>query len=150
MKIDINAASATQLAEFASVRFGIDIDHRKGRDAILAKLSLVGFSGTEIDIADPKAPASIASQTIVAAGARRMVRILIPNQNEPGGKDPVPVGVNGVIAVIKRGVEVDVPEEYVHVLTNAQKVQYDRNEHGRPINPTLVPTHPFSIIRPAA
>lgn len=148
MKIKINEATASQLAEFAAVRFGLDVNHRMGADAIRAKLSMTGFTGDEIEVKDPEPVA----ETVKAAGAvaRKLIPILIPTQNEPGGKDPVVVGVNGVVARIKRGVVVEVPEEYVHALQNAQRVQFDKDENGRPINPIMVPTHPFSIMTAAA
>jgi hypothetical protein len=79
-----------------------------------------------------------------------MVKIMIPQQNEAGGKEPVVVGVNGRIARIQRGIPVDVPIEYLEVLQNAQKVVYDKDENGAPINPTLVMTHPFSILSVAS
>jgi hypothetical protein len=143
MKIDITAATASQLAEFASVHHGIDIDHRRGRDAILAALATVGFTGTEIEVSEPKT-AVAPNPAVTPQTARKYRRIMIPNQNEPGGKDPVPVGVNGVVALIKRGVPVDVPAEYVHVLENAKKVVYEKDENGRPVRPQEVPTHTFS------
>lgn len=149
MKIDINAASATQLAEFAAVHLGLDVNFRMGADAIRAKMALAGFTGGEIEVKE-QAPAALVADGAPIAAKRRHVRIIIPNQNEPGGKDPVVVGVNGVVARIKRGVEVDVPEEYVHALENALKVQYERDENGKPINPIMVPTHPFSVISRAA
>lgn len=149
MKIKINDATASQLAEFASVRFGLDgVNHRMGTDAIRAKLAMTGFSGDEIEVKDPEPVAETVKA--VGAAARKLIPILIPTQNEPGGKDPVVVGVNGVVARIKRGVVVEVPEEYVHALQNAQRVQFDKDENGRPINPIMVPTHPFSIMSAAA
>ena len=145
MKIDISTASPTQLAEFAQVHLGLDVNHRMGKDAIRAKMAAVGFTGSEIEVKDPETAAPSFNPAVPRA-ARKYVRIIIPNQSAPGGKDPVVVGVNGVVARIERGKEVDVPEEYVHVLENALTVQFEKDENGRPINPTMVPTHPFSVI----
>lgn len=149
MKIAISEATATQLASFATINLGLDVNHRMGIDKIRAIMAQAGFSGSEIDVEEPAPSPAVA--TVDANGKKRkMFRILIPKQNEPGGTEPVVVGVNGKVARIQRGVEVDVPEEYVHALQNANKVVYDKGPNGEPINPTLVPTHPFSILRSAA
>ncbi len=152
MKISIDTASASQIADYATVHLGLDVNFRMGKDKILAVMAQAGFTQAEIEIADeepqverivPSGPAS------AAKGDRKMIKIMIPTQEIPGstaGKEPVVVGVNGVVARIKRGVVVEVPEEYVEALTNATKVVYDKGPNGEPINPTFVPTHPFSIM----
>lgn len=149
MKIAINDATATQLAAFASINLGLDVHLRMGVDKIRAIMAQAGFSGTEIEVDEPAPTPAVATKDD-AGKPRKMIRILIPTQNEPGGKEPVVVGVNGKVARIKRGEVVAVPEEYVHALTNANKVAFDRGPNGEPINPTLVPTHPFSILGTAA
>lgn len=148
MKINVSEATASQLAEYANVHLGLDVNHRMGADAIRSKMAMTGFSDIEIEIKDPEPVADLVKPA--GSAARKLIPILIPTQNEPGGKDPVVVGVNGTVARIKRGVVVNVPQEYVHALQNAQKVQFDKDENGRPINPTMVPTHPFSIMAPEA
>lgn len=154
-RIPVSEATPTQLAAFATSNLGLDgVSHTLGRDKILAKMTAVGFSDDEIDVPDVKVPtaqiASMVGGSVDAAVPRRMVRIMIPVQTEPGGKHPVVVGVNGRVARIERGKEVDVPEEYVHALSLAAKTVFDKDENGSPVNPTSVLTHPFSIIRPAA
>lgn len=149
MKIKLEEASATQLAHFARVTLGLEIDHRKGRDNILNLMASTGWSETEIEVEDESQTRAQESVPAAPSGPRKMVRIMIPNQNEPGGKDAVVVGVNGRVARIKRGVPVDVPEEYVKVLLDANKVVYEKGPNGEPINPSLVPTHSFSILSAA-
>jgi hypothetical protein len=51
-------------------------------------------------------------------------RITIHNQEGPGGKDDVPVGVNGDVWQIKREHEVEVPEMVFDVLKNAVEDRY--------------------------
>ena len=149
-RIPVSEASATQLAHYASTQLGIDCQFREGRDKILAKMATVGFNDSEIEVEDDTPPAPtetfVGTSSDAPAGPRKTKRIMIPQSNEPGGKEAVPVGVNGRVARIKRGIPVDVPVEYVEVLQNAQRVVFDKDENGAPINPTLVPTHPFSIL----
>lgn len=150
MKISLHEATASQLAEYATAQLGIECNYRDGRDKILAKMSSVGFNSEFIEAEAETAPEPKAAiGAVEPKGPRKMVRIMIPTQNEPGGKDPVVVGVNGRVARIMRGKPVDVPAEYVEVLNNANKLVYDKDENGSPINPQLVPTHPFSILVPS-
>ncbi|MCV0395476.1 MAG: hypothetical protein K5872_22270 [Rhizobiaceae bacterium] len=147
MKVKIDKASAAQLAAYANTYHGLDVNYRMGAAAIVAKLEAAGVTVDEIEVED----ASVQSrppvaEPVTADAPRKKMVIMIPNQNEPGGKDPVPVGVNGKVYLIKRGVEVTVPEEVVEVLRNANKIQYDKGPNGEPINPTPVPTHNFSIL----
>ncbi|GAA4108858.1 hypothetical protein ACFFTN_01450 [Aminobacter aganoensis] len=149
-QIRIDDATATQLAQFATVSLGLDIDYRKGSAAIKAAMAAVGYDKDHIEVADDQAPKAQTAKPQADGGApAKMIKIMIPNQDIPGstaGKEAVPVGVNGKVYLIKRGIAVDVPSEVVEVLKNANKVQYDKGPNNEPINPTLVPTHPFSIL----
>lgn len=148
MKIDITSASKAQLQIFARTHLGLDIDDKMSPDAIRAKISTANYNQPTIEVGEPQE----APKAFVAGepDTRKRVRIIIPNQDGSGGKDAVPVGVNGKVALIKRGVEVDLPYEYLHVLENAKKVQFDKGPNGEPINPQLVPTHSYSVIRQVA
>jgi hypothetical protein len=147
MKINIDEATASQLAEFASAHLGLDVHFKQGKDHIRAKLAQVGFTGAEIEVADPTPPTAAEAATAAKdEAARRKIKILIPQQETPGGKEAASVRVNGKVALIKRGQPVDVPEEYVEALNNAKTVQYDIGPNGEPINPTLVPRIPFSVL----
>jgi hypothetical protein len=144
MQIKISDANASQLAEFATTVLGIETNYRAGADKIRSLIAQSGYSRDVIDIDEPEQP--IASQRVVEDKPRKRLTILIQQQNEPGGKEPVLVGVNGKVARIQRGVPVEVPEEYVEALRNANRVVFDKGPNGEPINPSLVPTHPFSVI----
>lgn len=157
MKLSIAEATAAQLADFANRNYGLTVNYRQGRDFVLAELNKVGFSGSEIDVdgAEQAAetiidrePARLAGGKAGFSGQTAVIRI--PQQNEPGGKDPVVGGVNGLFFRIVRDTDVEVPIEYVRVLQNANRVEYSHGENGEPINPTEVPTHPFSILRMSA
>jgi hypothetical protein len=150
MKIALSEASQKQLADFAQINLGLEIDRRFGADKLRALIAQTGYSQPDIEVADvaeEPTPARIAQAE--ADAKRKKIKILIPNQETPGsteGREPVPVGVNGRVVLIKRGVPVEVPEEYVHALQNANKMQYDTGPNGELINPTMVPTYPFSVL----
>ena len=150
-KININDATAAQLAEFAVTHHGLDVNFRMGAAVIRAKLATAGYEKEFIEIED--APTIDPNARVEGDGSapapeqRAMKVIRIENQEAMyGGKRDVPVGVNGKVYLIKRGEDVRVPVEVVEVLKNAKRVVYDRDENGAPINPTFVPTHPFSIV----
>lgn len=151
-QINIHEATATQLAEFANVRLGLDVNLRMGAATIRAAMTAVGYDKDYIEVADAASGSTgmtAARVTDEPTGERKMVKILIPNQDIPGsneGREAVPVGVNGKVYLIKRGVPVDVPEEVIGVLKNANKVKFDRGPNGEPINPTFVPTYTYSIL----
>lgn len=151
MKIAINEATAKQLAEFASTNMGLDVNYRMGVDKIRGSMSAAGYSQEFIEV-EPDAPLPtqrIAIGQTVADEDRKMVRIIISQQDGPGGKEPVVVGVNGRVARIERGKEVSVPAEYIEALKNANKLVYEKGPNGEPINPSYVPTHPFTILQGA-
>lgn len=146
-KINIADATATQLAEFASVDLGIpDLNPRIGKDTILARMSQAGYSDTTIEV--EAAPLAKAPAGGAPASGEKMT-ILIAVQDGPGGSEPVPVGVNGQIMVIPRGKPVDVPKAYVHALSNANRAHWETNSNGELTTMRFVPTHPFSILKAA-
>lgn len=153
-RIPLIEASATQLADFGRAALNLDVNFRMGADKIRAVMATGGYDKDYIEVEVSDGPDPNARPAGAEAEApRKMVVINIPNQDIPGsteGKQPVPVGVNGKVYLIKRGVDVEVPIEVVGVLNDAKRVVYDRGPNGEPINPTFVPTHPFTIVRSAA
>ena len=64
--------------------------------------------------------------------AERRVRIKIPSGRAPHERSPVQVGVNGTAFLIKRDIDVDVPQSVVDVLENAkEQVPTTIEEGGR-------------------
>ncbi len=62
---------------------------------------------------------------------RKMVKIKLYKDNDKY-KDDVQVIVNGEVFVIKRGLEIEVPDFVAEVLENAQiQAQYAAEEYGR-------------------
>lgn len=70
----------------------------------------------------------------------------------PGGREPVPVSVNGIAMYIPRGASQIVPVEYVEALENAEKfvyAEYDPEEDGGIGGlkaPQIVKEYPFSHV----
>lgn len=154
MKIDITEATATQLAEYATVHLGLpNVRHTMGRDKIIALMAQTGFNQTTIDVDAPE-PMKVgaANDAAPAAEKRKMVTIMISVQELPGseGKEPVPVGVNGKVMLIERGKPQTVPVEYVEALRNAVKLSPIVDDNGKLIGMTPVPTYPFSTLSQAA
>lgn len=66
--------------------------------------------------------AKLERQSVSQIRQQRKVRIIIPSGRDEYERSPVPVGVNGYTALIKRDVEVDVPEGVVNVLKLAKQM----------------------------
>lgn len=80
---------------------------------------------------------------------RKMVTIFI--DEEKGKPNYEVVGVNGKMYQIQRGVDVEVPEEVVHVLNNAIATRYVKTVNRTSGLEELVPQNylltPFRVIR---
>ncbi len=158
MKININEATAKQIAAWASVAMGLQgYTAKHSKEAMIGKLRAIGIMTEMIDVDDeeeqaPPAPKASDDAPIdatpkhVAKEGRTI--IMIHAQQEVGGSDPVFIGCNGVGVRVSRGVRVAVPNRFVEVLDHAQKTIFDKNENGTPINPRKVHQYPFSIFGP--
>lgn len=146
MKVLIADASKAQLTTFATTTLGLELGSRDTAADIRAKIAEAGFSGEEIEIEDEAPGEKSKPLTMADVAERKTVLINIPQNDGPGGTEAVPVGVNGKVARIMRGVDVRVPIEYVEVLKNATKTVYGRGPNQELIEPRQVPTYPFSIV----
>ena len=136
MKKPIETATASELARFANIHYGIEVAHQKGKEHILTLLHNVGFEGAEIDVEGPSEQPSAAVQRPVIGAeiaparggkALRMVNLTLHETETPGsteGTDPVWVAVNGSGMWVPRGRPVNIPFEYFAVLQNAKIRQY--------------------------
>lgn len=80
---------------------------------------VIGGTGSESSPVASTSPASSKKQ--------KKIRVMINQQDGPDGKFDVPIGVNGKVLLIKRGEEVEIPEEYFFVLRDAKVEQLVRN-----------------------
>jgi len=136
-------ASASQLADFASTQYGLDVRHTTGHANIIKALQAVGYDKQTIAISVPD-PIAMAAQ----AAGRRMAEINIPEQEKPGGSEAVYVSVNGRSMFIPRGQNCTVGYEYYEALLHAVKYVYDTDENGGLINPPReVLEYPVILIR---
>lgn len=145
-QVDISEATHEQLLEYGRNTLGLSLQPNTGLDKLRAKIKEASDK-PYITIADAASEAPQVGDEPVpvepkqAGPGRNMVRINIAVTEEAGGKDPVPVGVNGKIMIIPRGQDVDIPEEYYEALNHAVSHKYDPNEDGSGINPVPRKVH---------
>jgi len=133
MSIDLTAANKDELREYARNELGINLPSNATeetlRERILAHLN--GPAGT-------KPAASPKSKTAV---------INIHKTQGKLGRHDVFVSVNNRDYLIKRGVDVEVPLEVVHVLENAVEDVYEFDEEKRDIVKREAHAYPFTVVR---
>ncbi|MEM7709188.1 MAG: hypothetical protein AAF264_00205 [Pseudomonadota bacterium] len=151
MTIKITEASASQLAAYAASYHGLSIDHRKGKDAIIAALRTANFEGDEIEADDEDGAASTTAKAKPAGGSEGLNDIvgvyISPQDDEDGGDEPVFVSCDGRAILIPRGKNCGVPRKYVNVLQDAVKVTYSRVK-GMGLVARRTPQYPFQILAP--
>ncbi|MER9912799.1 hypothetical protein NKJ71_19425 [Mesorhizobium sp. M0050] len=146
-KILIADASAKQLADYAETVLGLEgVDYRLGKGKIEEKMRAVLYDKDFIEVEDDEAPIARINPP-APTNARRMATIMIPNQDKPGGTEPVPVAVNGRQLWIPRQAPQTIPWEYMHALDNAKKFVYETDGNGTLIlPPSEVHEYPFSVL----
>ncbi len=150
--IPIAEATGPQLRTFAQDTLGIDIRAKDSAEQIRAKVQMAWDRDIPVNEPNP-APTLAGDQPKPVTNEQLepeegMVRIFIGIQEEAGGSDPVPVGVNGRIMLIPRGKNVDIPERYLEALQHAVTFKYDPLEDGMGINPVPreVQLYPFQVV----
>lgn len=150
MQKKIADASATELAEFAKLQFGLEgVRHTMGKDRILAELSKVGFAADEITVETPQTPVSSKPVKQDEIGSHEKMIIVINEQDGPGGSDPVFLAVNGRGILVPRGKESPVRKPYVEVLKNATRRIPIMGEDSSITGWREVPQYPYQILGPA-
>lgn len=61
------------------------------------------------------------------------VRIIIDQQENHEGMNDVRLGLNGYVINIKRGVEVAIPEPFIHILENAKYTIISKSDDGEDV-----------------
>lgn len=149
--IPIGDATEIQLRKFAQETLGIDIKSTHSLDKVRA--SVQSAWDRDIPVMGEPEHGELAGDQPVPVSDRHflpedgMVRINIGIQEEAGGNDPVPVGVNGKIMLIPRGKDVDIPTRYLEALSHAVTFKYDSLPDGMGINPVPreVQLYPFQV-----
>ena len=134
MSIDLTAASKDELREYARNELGINLPSNATeetlRERILAHLN--GPVGAKPTASPPKAKAAV---------------INIHKTQGKLGRHDVFVSVNNRDYLIKRGVDVDVPVEVVHVLENAVEDVFEYDEQKKDIVRREAHAYPFTVVR---
>lgn len=153
--VKLAEASTAQIREYATISMGLEIHGNAGKNAILAKMQEAGFDRDEIQVwpsHDQKAEKAKQSTAELAhedETGRKFYRVLIAEQDKPGGAEPVAVSVNGKAMFIPRGEPVNVPAEYFEVLQNAVEFiypEFDGSDLGGLKAPRKVQSYPFSVL----
>lgn len=151
-QIPIADATEDQLRAFGRSHLGLALPPNCKPETLVAKIKAawnkdyIVVQEANADTAqDGSAPRPVT--TAQSAPEKDKVRIIIQETEEAGGRDPVPVGVNGLIMLIPRGKEVDIPLPYFEVLQHAITYKYDPLPEGgiNPI-PRKVPLYPFQRV----
>jgi hypothetical protein len=161
--INIDDATNAQLLAYAQM---MGLDARQGhQNAFLVNMiRQADPSVTEIEVDDvtsnptqptpaPRAEVPERNDQMVGSSFRSdpKVRIIVPSQEKPGGRDPVQVGVNGVTFLIKRDEEMDVPFRVFEVLKNSEQTEYSQVDGPTATSPKEMRAfttkgYPFSIL----
>ena len=86
------------------------------------------------------------NNNVVLAKNRKMNTILIHKTEGDTGTDDVQVSVNARVFIIKRGVEVEVPDFVVEALNNAIITKYRFVNEGEDLQVRDVHSYPFSVL----
>ncbi len=148
--IPIPEATEAQLREFASNTLGLELKPEYKFVTVRAKVE-AAWDKPDILVAEtapvPEPAPSQPQERQVTPG---MVRVILGVTEEAGGKDPVPVGVNGKVMLIPRGEECEIPESYFEVLEHAVTYRYDAlKDGGMDPEPRKVPLYPFQRLSAA-
>ena len=133
MSIDLTAANKDELREYARNELGINLPSNATEETLRERI-LAHLNGP----AGAKPAASPASKTAV---------INIHKTQGKLGRHDVFVSVNNRDYLIKRGVDVEVPLEVVHVLENAVEDVYEFDEDRRDIVKREAHAYPFTVVR---
>ncbi|UWQ30258.1 hypothetical protein [Leisingera sp. M523] len=163
--VAISKANLKQLQDFAGIMMGLDVSQDAKKADIIALIEAAGWSKDTIptlkkssDIpvvsdADGK-PRPRSFQHEFGGKERECVAIMIPEEDKPGGSEPVPVACNGVPLWIPRNKREVIPMEYVEILENAEMFVYPQLSAAATMQqmemglrePRVVKQYPFSYV----
>lgn len=149
----LHEATTETLRVYAAEHLGIDGARGMGRDDLIARIGQAGHAHVPADIHEPVADDTAAAPDLApmpagTPGKAPTVEIIVHEQAGPGGKEAVPVGVNGFLMVIPRNRAAAVPYPYYEALANAVQTSYTETDGGNLVE-TTSPAYPFQVTRPA-
>lgn len=164
-QIPIAKASDEQLAEYAAVTLQLDVENLSTRQEVIAAIGLSwpnDWITVEATLLEEQLVREDQAGRVVTEPQQRLrgssgaddpkVIITIGQTEQPGGRDPVPVGVNGHTLVIQRGLSAEMPYRYFLALQNAMHTNYDAVPvDGQPGKYTLIESevsnYPITLIQ---
>lgn len=152
-QLSIDSATDDQLRSFARHTLQIEVADNAERPAIRSAIALA-WPQNFILVAADAADASVQAQTRTVEnpvglrltgtdGYDDPIAIFKIGQTDmPGGRDPVPVGVNGHTVVMQRLQEIRAPYRFYEALMNATReaIEMVPDESGRPGKHNVVTT----------
>ena len=160
--VDLQDASVDQLAQFAEI-LGAELPEKQTKGSLLALIEAIRPGGKPLRIpeqttfhqpasADSAIPPScymvVEEERDGVMVKRQYVGIRLPETDRPGGKQPVPVSVNGIRFDVPRNMDCWVPMEFYVALDNSRRWDYLENERGLK-EPREVHDYPFNFVRPS-
>jgi hypothetical protein len=136
MSFDLMAASKDELREYARNELGINLPSNASESTLREKVAVA----MGVEVLNTAAPAR-------AARKPKSVVINIHKTQGKLGRSDVFVSVNNRDYLIKRGVDVDVPAEVVHVLENAVEDVFEYDEARKDIVRREAHAYPFTVVR---
>lgn len=135
-RVKIDKATLPQLHDFAVIIFGLEVPEKATKADILSVIDAAGYTQDTIPLLKKSSEIPVLSDAngdprprtfmhkFNGGAERECVAITIPEQDTPGGEEPVPVSVNGQQLWIPRNGRQVIPIEYVEALENAEKFIY--------------------------
>lgn len=163
--IELSRANLAQLQHHAAIVMGIELKGKETKEDLRTLIENSGWPKQSIPILQRSSELPVYCDSdgtptprtfkynfgaVDGKGGRvcECVKVLIPTSDAPGGKEPVPVAVNGKLLYIPRDKDVPIPIEYAEALSNAERFVYAEtedalNQFGLGV-PAVVKTYPFS------
>lgn len=94
-------------------------------------------------------PARVEHKQAAKSGEKRFRIRIASNAYEPGGRDPVPLGINGHVIRIMRDQEVAITEPYLKLLESVKKHEPIKDQNDRIVEWAEVPRFSFTVLGPA-
>lgn len=151
-RISIEEAHVKDVRAFAQIVLGLEVGDGEHKATVVDKMRTAGYMSDEIALVETGAPRATSGQPNVVQNEKGQdcIRVLIPEDDKPGGTEPVPVSVNGSAMLIPRGTPQLVPVAYVGVLRDAwvwkyvqKEIQPELGQYGGISEPSRVPMYPF-------
>jgi hypothetical protein len=158
-QIKLDEATDEQLADFAE-SMQLELDSRE-RSHVLAKIGVAWEKDYVLAPDFDQMIDDMDGEMVQAQQANRIVSrleggigqndpkfiIKIGSTEQPGGKDPVPVSVNGRAVVIQRNKEIEIPARYYYALQHAKRSSVEQDEKTYEITETEFSNYPVETVQ---